>query len=130
VGALAEITHLADAEHGTEYAPRLAAFVERGADDDLTCAVAMTDPKGDRSRRPHQQADPDQYLRVVERHSRGIVLRGAKLNVTGAPVQYGLLENARRAGLRLSAADYRREMASVHARRALQRAFARAQGKA
>jgi 4-hydroxybutyryl-CoA dehydratase/vinylacetyl-CoA-Delta-isomerase len=88
VGALAEITHLADAEHGTEYAPRLAAFVERGADDDLTCAVAMTDPKGDRSRRPHQQADPDQYLRVVERHSRGIVLRGAKLNVTGAPYSH------------------------------------------
>src|SRR5882757_8954241 len=33
--------------------------------------------------------------------------------LTGAPVQYGLLENARRAGLRLSVADYRREMAEL-----------------
>ncbi len=85
IGALAEITHLADAEHGTEYAARLAALVERGAGDDLTCAVAMTDPRGDRSLRPHQQPDPDQYLRVVERRREGIVLRGAKLNITGAP---------------------------------------------
>jgi acetyl-CoA C-acetyltransferase len=33
--------------------------------------------------------------------------------LTGAPVQYGLLENARRAGLQLSVADYRREMAEL-----------------
>ena len=33
--------------------------------------------------------------------------------LTGAPVQYGLLENARRAELRLSVADYRREMAEL-----------------
>ena len=35
--------------------------------------------------------------------------------LTGAPVQYGLLENARRARLGLSVADYRRTMAELFA---------------
>jgi acetyl-CoA C-acetyltransferase len=35
--------------------------------------------------------------------------------LTGAPVQYGLLENARRARLGISVADYRREMAELFA---------------
>src|SRR5262245_14364726 len=35
--------------------------------------------------------------------------------LTGAPVQYGLLENARRARLGLSVADYRRQMAELFA---------------
>jgi acetyl-CoA C-acetyltransferase len=35
--------------------------------------------------------------------------------LTGAPVQYGLLENARRARLGLSVADYRRKMAELFA---------------
>lgn len=36
--------------------------------------------------------------------------------LTGAPVQYGLLENARRARLGLSVADYRRQMAELSPR--------------
>ena len=45
---------------------------------------AMTDPKGDRSLLPHQQTDPDLYLRVVAENSDGIVGRGAKAHQTGA----------------------------------------------
>ena len=43
----------------------------------------MTDPKGDRSKSPSQQADPDLFLRVVERRPGGLVLRGAKVHQTG-----------------------------------------------
>lgn len=39
----------------------------------------------------------------------------AKHGLTGAPVQYGLLDNARRARLRLSVDDYRHEMAELFA---------------
>ena len=39
----------------------------------------------------------------------------AKHGLTGAPVQYGLLDNARRARLGLSVADYRRQMAELFA---------------
>ena len=38
-----------------------------------TCriGIAMTDAKGDRSRRPHQQANPDSYVHIVERDAEG-----------------------------------------------------------
>jgi 4-hydroxybutyryl-CoA dehydratase / vinylacetyl-CoA-Delta-isomerase len=49
--------------------------------DEVLCG-AMTDPKGDRAKRPAEQ--PDQFLRVVERRAGGLVLRGAKLHQTGA----------------------------------------------
>lgn len=43
-----------------------------------------TDPKGDRSRQPSDQSDPDLYVRVVRETADGIVIRGAKFE-TGAP---------------------------------------------
>ena len=39
---------------------------------------AMTDPKGDREKRPKDQKDPDLFLRVVERKKDGVVVRGAE----------------------------------------------------
>ena len=44
----------------------------------------MTDPKGDRSKAPHEQAYPDLFLHIVERRPDGIVVRGAKMHQTGA----------------------------------------------
>ena len=43
----------------------------------------MTDPKGDRAKAPHEQTDPDLFLRVVERRDDGVVIRGAKMHQTG-----------------------------------------------
>ena len=45
---------------------------------------AMTDVKGDRSKRPAEQRDKDMYLRVVERRADGVVIRGAKAHQTGS----------------------------------------------
>lgn len=39
--------------------------------------------KGDRSLRPSEQADPDLYVHVVEKRDDGIVVRGAKVHITG-----------------------------------------------
>jgi 4-hydroxybutyryl-CoA dehydratase/vinylacetyl-CoA-Delta-isomerase len=44
----------------------------------------MTDPKGDRSLRPHQQPDPDVFVHVTKTDAKGITVRGAKLHQTGA----------------------------------------------
>ena len=44
---------------------------------------AMTDAKGDRSKGPAEQADPDLFVRVVERRPDGVVIRGAKMHQTG-----------------------------------------------
>lgn len=66
------------------YHERVRRYYEHCRDDDLALAVAQTDAKGDRGKRPSQQEDPDLYLRVVERRSDGVVVRGAKLHTSYA----------------------------------------------
>jgi len=63
---------------------RAQALHRRCAADDLLVAVAQTDVKGDRSKAPHQQADPDMYLHIVDESADGIVVRGAKAHTTFA----------------------------------------------
>lgn len=43
----------------------------------------MTDPKGDRSKRPHEQADPDMFMHVTRRTEQGLYVTGAKAHMTG-----------------------------------------------
>ena len=64
---------------------RVTAFYERCRERDLSLAVAQTDVKGDRSKRPSEQADPDLYVRVVEQRADGIVVRGAKVHTSCTP---------------------------------------------
>ena len=66
------------------YAERIQAFVERAQRDDIRIAECITDAKGDRGLPPGKQADPDSYTRVVERRDDGVVIRGAKLHISGA----------------------------------------------
>src|SRR5271170_4914314 len=61
---------------------RVNAFHQRCREKDLALAVAQTDVKGDRSKRPSEQADPDLYVRVVEERPDGIVVRGAKVHTS------------------------------------------------
>lgn len=76
-------TYEIDKVHGTNYHENFKKFLIYCQENDLTVDGAMTDPKGDRSLSPTQQADPDMYLRVVERRPDGIVVRGAKAHQTG-----------------------------------------------
>jgi 4-hydroxybutyryl-CoA dehydratase/vinylacetyl-CoA-Delta-isomerase len=80
-----------DASGSTEHRTRFQAYLQHAQDEDLSLGIAMTDAKGDRSRRPHQQANPDTYVHVVERNGRGIVISGTKAIVTGAPYMHELL---------------------------------------
>jgi 4-hydroxybutyryl-CoA dehydratase/vinylacetyl-CoA-Delta-isomerase len=84
LNALSMTTYDIDKKYGTEYNKRFLAFLAYVQEKDLTCDGAMTDPKGDRSKGPHQQADPDLFLHVVEERKDGIVVRGAKCHQTGA----------------------------------------------
>lgn len=72
-----------DKAHGTKYFDNLVKFLKYVQENDLTVDGAMTDPKGDRSLSPSKQADPDLFLRVVERRPDGVVVRGAKAHQTG-----------------------------------------------
>ena len=81
--AVFSTTYETDQKYGTCYHENFRKFMTYVQDNDLTVDGAMTDPKGDRSKAPHQQADPDLFLRVVERRADGIVVRGAKAHQTG-----------------------------------------------
>ncbi len=85
LNALSVITKEMDNRMGTEYSQRFNDYLKYFQENDLVGNCAQTDVKGDRSKRPHQQEDPDLYLRVVEKRKEGIVVRGAKAHNTIAP---------------------------------------------
>lgn len=105
LNALSIITHHSDSMFGTQYYPRLVEFVKHFQQNDLVGNAAMTDVKGDRSLRPHQQADPDLYLHVVNKSGDGIVVRGAKAHNTLAPYAHELIVLPTR-DMRAEDADY------------------------
>ncbi len=80
-----------DAKGSTEHRGRFEAYLAHVQDNDLSLGIAMTDAKGDRSRKPHQQANPDTYVHVVERSAKGIVISGTKAIVTGGPYMHEFL---------------------------------------
>jgi 4-hydroxybutyryl-CoA dehydratase/vinylacetyl-CoA-Delta-isomerase len=82
--AVFSTTFETDEAHGTHYHENFKKFLTMVQDEDLTVDGAMTDPKGDRSKAPHQQTDPDMFLHVVERREDGIVVCGAKCHQTGS----------------------------------------------
>lgn len=77
------ISYECDKTHGTDYHQRFRKYLTWVQQNDLMLAGAMTDPKGHRAKRPAEQADPDQFVRVVERRPDGVVIRGAKVHNTG-----------------------------------------------
>lgn len=91
LNAVWQLTHRLDAAVGGEYHARLRAYLERVQDQDLTVGIAMTDAKGDRSLRPHQQDNPNTYVHVVGRQPGGVLISGTKAIVTSAPYVHELL---------------------------------------
>lgn len=65
------------------YGDNVARWLGRLERENLFMTSGNTDPKGDRSKQPYQQKDPDLYLRVVAERDDGIVISGAKFE-TGA----------------------------------------------
>jgi len=76
-------TYKIDKKYGTNYHERLIKYMTYVQESDIMVAGSMTDPKGDRSKKPSQQADPDLFVHIVERREDGIVVRGAKAHQTG-----------------------------------------------
>ncbi|MEW5785368.1 MAG: 4-hydroxyphenylacetate 3-hydroxylase family protein [Bacillota bacterium] len=91
MNAVDSVTYEMDRDLGSAYHRRFRDFLLYVQEADLVVDGAMTDPKGDRSLKPANQADPDLYLRVVERGNEGIVVRGAKAHQTGALSSHEIL---------------------------------------
>src|SRR6266851_3463776 len=93
------------AEVNPKYAENIERLYRYVRDNDLRAAEVITDPKGDRSRRAHEQDDPDLYVRVVRRTEEGIVVRGAKLHITAASLVHELVVMPTK-GMRQDETDY------------------------
>lgn len=79
-------TYDADQKYNTSYHGKFKEYFKYVQKNGLLLTGAITDVRGDRSKRPAEQADPDVYLHVVERRKDGIIVRGAKSSNTGGPV--------------------------------------------
>ena len=83
ISVLHSITYDIDQKHGTTYHQRFLAFMRLAQQNNIVIGAGMTDPKGDRSKRPSEQVDPDLFLHVTRRTKDGLYVTGAKAHMTG-----------------------------------------------
>ena len=83
LNSLHSTTFEIDKKHGTKYHERLLEFIKMVQHENLVIGGAMTDVKGDRSLAPHEQEDPDMFVRIVDRDDKGVYISGAKAHQTG-----------------------------------------------
>ncbi len=83
LNTLHSVTYEIDEAHGTSYHGRFLAFLKCLQKRNQVVGGAMTDAKGDRSKAPHEQADPDLYVHVSRTNNDGVFITGAKLHQTG-----------------------------------------------
>lgn len=105
INAIGIVTKEIDEAKDTEYHDRFLKLLEYYQKNDLVGNTAQTDTKGDRSKRPSQQVDPDLYLHVVKKTKDGIIVRGAKVNNSIAPCSDEILVVPTRV-MRPEEADY------------------------
>ena len=92
MGAIGQVSaRIDDARGSNEHRARFNAYLDHVQVNDLALGIAMTDAKGDRSKRPHEQGNADTYVHVVERSGKGVVISGTKAIVTAAPYMHELL---------------------------------------
>lgn len=84
LNALYMTTYEIDQKHGTNYFTHFLEYLKRIQEENFMLVGGMTDPKGDRSKRPSYQTDPDLFTRIVEKRSDGVIICGAKAHQTGA----------------------------------------------
>jgi 4-hydroxybutyryl-CoA dehydratase/vinylacetyl-CoA-Delta-isomerase len=91
INATYSVAYEIDQKYSTDYFERFKKWLTFIQDENLMVVGAMTDPKGDRSKSPADQADADQYVHIVDRRDDGIVIRGAKLHMTGGVNSHEIL---------------------------------------
>ncbi|MBI5503604.1 MAG: 4-hydroxybutyryl-CoA dehydratase, partial [Deltaproteobacteria bacterium] len=83
ISVMHSITYDIDQRHGTPYHQRYLEFLKKAQTNNICIGAGMTDVKGDRSKRPNEQADPDLFLHISGRNDQGIFVTGAKAHMTG-----------------------------------------------
>ncbi len=83
INSLHSVTYDMDQEYQSDYHQKFLSFLTMVQHGGFVISGAMTDVKGNRNLLPHQQSDPDLYVRVVDRNEDGVFIRGAKAHQTG-----------------------------------------------
>jgi 4-hydroxybutyryl-CoA dehydratase/vinylacetyl-CoA-Delta-isomerase len=89
--SLASTTWEMDKELGTEYSPRFTEYLKMVQTKDLSVAGALTEARGSRSKKTLDWKDPYLSLKIVDKNKDGIVVRGAKINISGAYASHELV---------------------------------------
>ncbi len=86
LNALSVVCDRMDRKTGSNYMERVELYRQHLLKSDTAVIGAITDIKGDRSLRPSQQTQhQDFYVRVADRTKDGIIVRGAKAHISLAP---------------------------------------------
>jgi 4-hydroxybutyryl-CoA dehydratase/vinylacetyl-CoA-Delta-isomerase len=88
---LAATTWEMDQKLNTSYYPRFIEYLKIVQQNDLSCAGALTEPRGSRKKKTLDWPDPYLSLKVVDKNNDGIVVRGAKINISGAFASHELV---------------------------------------
>ncbi|MGB5166765.1 MAG: 4-hydroxyphenylacetate 3-hydroxylase N-terminal domain-containing protein [Woeseiaceae bacterium] len=91
INSLHSVTYEIDEANDTPYHERFKRFVTMVQQRGFVIGGAMTDVKGDRSKAPHEQDDPDLFVHVSKRSDEGVWIRGAKAHQTGCINSHWLL---------------------------------------
>ncbi len=89
--ALASTTWEMDRDLGTEYYPKFLEYLKMVQTKDLSVAGALTEPRGRRDQKTLDWPDPYLSLKIVDKNDDGIVVRGAKINISGAYASHELM---------------------------------------
>ena len=89
--SLYSVTYEIDEQYGSDYHAQFKAFIAMTQTAGYVIGGAMTDVKGDRSKAPHQQSDPDLYVHVTKRTEEGVYVSGAKAHQTGCVNSHWIL---------------------------------------
>jgi 4-hydroxybutyryl-CoA dehydratase / vinylacetyl-CoA-Delta-isomerase len=91
LNAISSVTFELDQAKGTHYHKRFLDYLKYVQENDLVLNGSMTDVKGDRSKRPSEQTDPDLFVHLVDSQANGIIVRGAKAHQTGAVFSHEII---------------------------------------
>jgi len=83
LNTLHSVTFEMDQRGGTDYHRRFLEFLATMQRANFVIGGAMTDVKGDRSKAPSEQDDPDLFVHVTRRTAAGVFIKGAKAHQTG-----------------------------------------------
>jgi 4-hydroxybutyryl-CoA dehydratase/vinylacetyl-CoA-Delta-isomerase len=89
--ALASTTWEIDRDLGTAYHGRFTEYLKEVQSKDLSVAGALTEPRGRRDQKTLAWPDPLLSLKMVDKNEDGIVVQGAKINISGAYASHELV---------------------------------------